>query len=328
MLDVDTDRPQYLSPEFEPYKRLCGESDRYSFGSSYVSSAGGSPFNPASPAPSSTGHGVSPSSDLGVDFSRSKPSSEKHGYADANAVVSRDHDHGEICLGMVRQSCFQLLYVMLNIQVECEFEIQPPLDLPQDGNKYINIPLLAKTHPSPTLEIYECSFPHSLFGKARFPGDVLGTLIQSALARGQAVSSNPPVYDTCQHKAPVKAIRIWINLYSTPRNAEKCGEFLSANQTYLQHPEYPDPGLPYRNPHILSKEFWITTRCESQGGISTLVLANEPDQPKAHLVDAVDTLQIFGRLDGGEALWEMEPDERITTTLLPWVFLTSNIVVA
>lgn len=149
---------------------------------------------------------------------------------------------------------------------------------------------------------------------------VLRALLDCSLVRIQAVSPKPPVIDfekaTPRSTTQLVKMKIYLNLYSSPKSASKCGAFLGANRIFLQHPEFPDSEIQYRNPHVFSEEFSITTRCESQGGIQTLIAPDKPVDSLVKDVSAVDALQMFGNLDGGEEFEAMAADPRIRTVLM------------
>ena len=152
---------------------------------------------------------------------------------------------------------------------------------------------------------------------------VLHALLDRSLVRIQAVSPKPPVIDFAKAKSrsttQLVTMKVYLNLYSSPKSAPTCGAFLGANRIFLQHPEFPDSEIPYWNPHIFSEEFSITTRCEPQGGIKTLIAPEKAVYASIKDVSAADALQMFGNLDGGVGFEPVAADPRIRTALMELV---------
>ena len=142
-------------------------------------------------------------------------------------------------------------------------------------------------------------------------------LLQRSLVRVQPVAAYPIQVrkdPKSKHRSPKNTgFEIWLNLYGSKHTAAACGSFLSKNDMYLQHPEFPQPGFLYNNPHLLSARFSITTRCEIQGGLQL-----QGSIPTEHLVAPTedDILEVFSRLGTSKDLQEISGDPRITTELL------------
>lgn len=162
-----------------------------------------------------------------------------------------------------------------------------------------------------------------VLGTADVPS--LETLIEHRFIRLQALSPIPLEIETKKVGRRSKTfpghMKIFFNLYAEFRNAETCGAFLTENNIRLQHPEYPDPDMPYRNPHVLSPEFEIVTKCEPQGGVASLYKS-----PTATLEDLETSgvlQQLFSGLDGGDELRGINADARIRTKLMEYAPSTS-----
>lgn len=155
--------------------------------------------------------------------------------------------------------------------------------------------------------------------------------MQHLSVRVQAVCSFPPSLTTSKtrrrSKPPTTILQIWLNLYCPPQKAEICGDFLSKSNMFLQHPEYPEPGLLYQNPQVMSPEFSIITKCEPQGGLTHLGVTEESQVSKLGELDAIDTLNLFRGLDGGDSLSGPPVDSRIRTTLMECVHFPSQITI-
>lgn len=122
-------------------------------------------------------------------------------------------------------------------------------------------------------------------------------------------------------RGQARNIRIFINIYGNPTIRSRIGLFLSKNSVFLQHPKFPEPGYPYRNPHVLSRPgatIYITKSILT-GGVTPEdnSIMDTKDEVSVHLASLS---HIFDDLCGSKTQGELPGDMRyLKTPLLKYV---------
>lgn len=145
-------------------------------------------------------------------------------------------------------------------------------------------------------------------------------LLGYSLVRVQALILPPFASSSGRRKTPQQKLDIIINLYGDQKHATRVGRFLSKNKFFLQHPNFPEPGHVYKNPHFLSKPGALTliTKSTLTGG----VLPTKGTKKNTEREIPTDTTKLSKFFDGlckSETLNEHGGDSRLTTPLLRYV---------
>ena len=101
-------------------------------------------------------------------------------------------------------------------------------------------------------------------------------------------------------------LKFHIVIYGCRESMQAMGDFLSARETFLQHPTFIEEDVPYENPHHLKRP----------GAVVNLPLQKQPAKPRLepHLQeDAVETL--LQAAEGPQEFREVRVDHRIRTSL-------------
>jgi len=110
-------------------------------------------------------------------------------------------------------------------------------------------------------------------------------------------------------------VRVQVNVYGPPIAACDIGRELSQQKIYLQRPVYVRDGYQYENPHILTLPGFQGSMPEIPPSITEESCPN-----KIGLQTLKSTLQdVYSSLTRDRNLRELEGDERLNTSLLPYV---------
>lgn len=142
---------------------------------------------------------------------------------------------------------------------------------------------------------------------------VLLPLLGFSLVRMQALTF-PPFEEVIERQgkrqAQAQNIKIFINIYGDSTIRSKIGLFLSKNSVFLQHPKFPEPGHPYRNPHFLSRPGSIIyiTKPTLTGGVIPVdnLIRDTKDEVSVH----ASLSHIFDGLCGSTTQGKLLGDKR------------------
>jgi hypothetical protein len=108
-------------------------------------------------------------------------------------------------------------------------------------------------------------------------------------------------------------VRVNINVYGKRGEAQRTGQEFSKHKVYLQRPDCVRHGINYDNPHVLKL---ANVQALQSNSVMQVEINKKPQLGKADELRKIISA-VYSSLKRGEALNELEGDQRLTTTLLP-----------